>query len=80
MTREEATRRNTMPNELKPCPFCGGKAVIHECVELENEALKAVYTGKIGVHCVDCHVSTTPLDNKNTAIEAWNRRCGDDSN
>lgn len=25
MTREEATRRNTMQNELKPCPFCGGK-------------------------------------------------------
>ena len=26
MTREEATRRNIMPNELKLCPFCGGNA------------------------------------------------------
>ena len=29
MTREEATRRNTMPNELKPCPFCGGKYTVN---------------------------------------------------
>ena len=28
MTREEATRRNTMLNELKPCPLCGGEAEI----------------------------------------------------
>ena len=25
MTREEAARRNTMQNELKPCPWCGAK-------------------------------------------------------
>ena len=28
MTREEATRRNTTQNELKPCPLCGGEAEI----------------------------------------------------
>ena len=25
MTHEEAARMNTMQNELKPCPFCGGE-------------------------------------------------------
>lgn len=29
MTREEATRRNTMPNELKPCPECDTNC--HNC-------------------------------------------------
>ena len=28
MTREEAARRNTMQNELKRCPFCGGKYTV----------------------------------------------------
>ena len=51
MTREEATRRNTMPNELKPCPFCGGEAEIvpHKFF---SETLKA--------WMVDCYKEDEP--------------------
>ena len=31
MTHEEATRRNTMPNELKSCPFSGDET--NDCAD-----------------------------------------------
>lgn len=57
--------------ELKPCPFCGGKAVIHESI--------------IGRYYIMCSVSkictvipsTLVYSNPNDAIEAWNRRADD---
>ena len=69
MTREEATRRNTMPNELKPCPFCGSKPFIWrtnhrtyiECPNLTAESHRVMMSGKSGKE----------------AIEAWNRRTYD---
>lgn len=60
-----------MSEELKPCPFCGGKAV------------KYVNNG-VCVKCVDCGISTITLcdmqrieSDKGTierVIEMWNRR------
>lgn len=47
--------------ELKPCPFCGGKA------ELSN------YT-HYWIGCKDCWVETKCYKSKEEAIEAWNRR------
>lgn len=61
-------------NELKPCPFCGGGAVIHHCGELENETMAVVFGSKVGIHCRNCHIATMPYETKNEAIEAWNRR------
>lgn len=37
-----------MNGDLKPCPFCGGEAVLHACAELENETARVVYSGKTG--------------------------------
>lgn len=52
-----------MNNEkLKPCPFCGGKAVVH-----------TLGTGYI-VECLKCDVTTAYEDTKAEAIAAWNRR------
>lgn len=50
--------------ELKCCPFCGGEAMIahNECFD-DFIAL-----------CKHCNASTRLFDNKETAIEAWNRR------
>lgn len=38
-----------MQNELKPCPFCGGKAEIRRCKLYLDEAIQ--------VHCTQCGTS-----------------------
>lgn len=59
-------------SELKPCPFCGGKAVLYvdegvhvECIKCEASSKTRrdlpVYTGLVG-SAVE------------SVIEAWNRR------
>ena len=47
--------------ELKPCPFCGGKAVLY---------------GKVFYYivCKSCLAETKGNYSKQTAIETWNRR------
>lgn len=67
---------NEYQRELKPCPFCGGEAVTHGCIELENEQLRGIYGGKVGVHCSVCKVATLPFDDETQAVVAWNRRVG----
>ena len=65
-------------DELKPCPFCGGKA------ELVNYGL----TGKLKVvQCSDCGARTRiqanvfdpDIKRGESIIEAWNRRVSDES-
>lgn len=62
--------------ELKPCPFCGGKAVIHV-----NDGVR--------VTCVECGAMTTCLVDRisqgkptgsavGTVVDAWNRRIADE--
>ena len=53
--------------ELKPCPFCGGKA------EMKS------YT-RFWVACDDCLSETSTYSTKEEAIEAWNRRAKDGKN
>ena len=33
--------------KLKKCPFCGGQAIMHDCAELDNEKVAAIYSGKV---------------------------------
>lgn len=54
--------------ELKPCPFCGGKAIL---IELEYSKAKFA---KCENHC--CEQSLI-YQTKAEAIEAWNRRVND---
>ena len=54
-----------MNENLKPCPFCGGKAELFG-------------TGKDGifyVECLECDVDSN-FDTPEEAITAWNRRIG----
>ena len=61
-------------NELKPCPFCGGKAA------LEDYGLNGNF--KI-VKCAECGARTKlflkGLTLGEDAIEAWNRRANENS-
>lgn len=53
-------------NELKPCPFCRGKA-----------KLQSYYKDHC-VYCTKCNASTMKwFPTEIEAIEAWNRRADD---
>lgn len=56
--------------ELKPCPFCGGKATIIR--------ISAVYSkDTFFATCTDCGVEMPRVAiNREQAAEAWNRRAG----
>lgn len=53
-----------MTPELKPCPFCGGEAVI------DGEMY-------YWVRCKHCKVETRGVNNKVIARNIWNNRVGD---
>ena len=61
--------------KLKPCPFCGAKA---------NDKDQPIGLGYVyhidaySVCCDRCGASGGNHDGKVEAIEAWNRRVGDD--
>lgn len=57
-----------MSEELKPCPFCGGKA---KKQTVETTILNDTY---YGVRCTKCYCGTTGYLNYGYAIQAWNRR------
>ena len=49
--------------ELKPCPFCGGKAGLYH-----------TYDGLSCVQCDECGISTLRKMDARLAIQMWNRR------
>ena len=64
--------------DLKPCPFCGGKAIYGIC---ETSEKKFPFAGF--VKCIHCGVKTPKQYNideqsaKEDAIKLWNRRTSD---
>lgn len=54
-----------MSEELKPCPFCGGKNI-----HIWN-------TNTPYVQCYDCLASTACGNTNEEAIKIWNRRADD---
>ena len=51
--------------ELKKCPFCGGKAILYAA-------------GIPYVRCDNCGTQTTAYQTPDEAISAWNRRHNND--
>jgi len=62
---DKAVDRRDRMKELKPCPFCGGKAEL-------NSGCIAFYA-----ECVKCKASTKPYDRYSDVIAAWNNRITD---
>ena len=70
-------------NELKPCPFCGGEAVLRNETEMVGfGSCDDIYF----VKCVICEAQGSKFgvwagkNRKEKAIEAWNRRANDGKN
>lgn len=62
--------------ELKPCPFCGGKANYY-CEELDWADwgyISATKYYNTYVECEECGAGTASFDTEQQAIDAWNRR------
>lgn len=59
-------------DKLKPCPFCGGEAMVEEAVVRKGYEATVVCTGCL----VDMPTITydTPEEAYGTAVKAWNRR------
>lgn len=51
-----------MTNELEPCPFCGGEAMLCENLDYSY------------VYCMRCGCQTNEVGDILDAIEAWNTR------
>lgn len=58
--------------KLCNCPFCGGKAELRIASEIWN-CDGSVSIGGWKVGCTECGIETY-LENRDTAIEKWNRR------
>lgn len=55
-------------DELKPCPFCGNKAVLEDLGGYET-------CGRFFVRCTKCDIAQDNLwATKKTAIRRWNKR------
>lgn len=74
-TRKRAGRRRlssgvmVMIEKLKPCPFCGGKAIL-AYDSSSDESCQTMYT----VECENCIANISWDTSKLKAIAAWNRR------
>lgn len=56
-----------MSDNLKACPFCGGKAKLSSF----RDELGYQFSG---VRCQKCYCGTQDFKSEKKAIEAWNRR------
>ena len=77
-----------MPNELKPCPFCGEipyierKPLWHTCSDGTTTGYRGCFEYDIYCHECGCKIPLkgndtiyhTDKEAKQNAIEAWNRR------
>lgn len=64
--------------KLKPCPFCGGEAVLSDEVDIESQDVFHMFTcNKCGAGVVFSEIfedGTAGDIEKGDAIKAWNRR------
>ena len=54
--------------ELKPCPFCGGEAILFADTFDDGKIFV------VNAHCDSCGATGNDFHDEKQAIEAWNRR------
>lgn len=59
--------------EIKPCPFCGGEADVHNVCACDTDDDEYYW-----IECNFCEVGTGASNSRNSAIAAWNKRVGDE--
>lgn len=64
-----------MKKELKPCPFCGGKAKITDTNTEDKQHFYYIQCTKCGAAACFGNESETKKD----AIKAWNRRINEET-
>lgn len=69
-----------MAEELKPCPFCGGEAIINEIPPHTHYIATFMpdCKGECFVECSKCSCMIGE-DTRDKAINAWNRRANNES-
>ena len=70
-----------MDNELKPCPFCGGRAIIVPTLLILNESGGPCWTaGCTDSDCISYWKlqEKQPKQTRGEAVSAWNRRAGNE--
>lgn len=63
-----------MSEQLKPCPFCGSEGKVF----FNDEACYHGGKGTYYIVCAECASRGKNGNDEQQAIEAWNRRVGDD--
>lgn len=63
-------------HDIKPCPFCGGKAKLSGAYHVGGITAWAVYCGKFPQD-FSCGAQLTSIKSEEDAINAWNRRTHD---
>ena len=62
-----------MSKEIKPCPFCGGRATIRAVTPVHSN-VKAYGYGGYFVMCENCLTTSNNYNTPERAAEHWNRR------
>lgn len=60
-----------MTEQLKPCPFCGGKPYFYQ-IYSRGKGSKQVW--KVMCEHVDCCAILNEWDTQEEAVNAWNKR------
>lgn len=62
------TKQFEKTEQLKPCPFCGGKAVLRHFYPAFGARMRSK------VICKKCRCNSGEWGRTDKAVEAWNRR------
>ncbi|MDF3000547.1 MAG: Restriction alleviation protein Lar [Bacillota bacterium] len=69
-----------MATDLKPCPFCGGKAEYEQFANPKTSYSVKCTVCRCGTYGWDCPSTGTHDGNKAMQAERWNRRKGELTN